>query len=163
MAVHVVAVGGVDVVAQPDPGVGEPQLRVAEPAAIRAIGSPARGARCSQAERFAGERELLEQRLGEAVVVVAGDEDRRLACHRLAELLEERPGGVERRGERQFAQLEHVAEQDEPVGGGELVEQDAADRGVAQQVLAEAAAQVQVGEDRGSHRGNLAGGSTLSG
>ena len=39
------------------------------------------------------------------------------AGHRLAELLEERPRRLERRGERLFAQLEDVAEQDEAVGG----------------------------------------------
>ena len=118
---------------------------------MRVAASPASGRAVLEAERFAGERELLEQRLGEVVVVVAGDEDRRPPVHRLAQLLEERPGGVERGGEGQFAQLEHVAEQDEPVGAGELVEQHAADRGVAQQVLAEAAAQVKVGDDRGFH------------
>jgi len=55
-----------------------------------------------------------------------------------------------------------VTSQLEPVRARELVEQDAADHGVAQHVLARAAAQVQVGDDRGSHRRNLTCVATLS-
>jgi pimeloyl-ACP methyl ester carboxylesterase len=155
VAVHVVAMGGVDVVAQPNARVGELQLRIAEPGGDAGCGIP--GERCAvlEPERGAGESELFEQRFGQTVVVVAGDEDRRAPGHRFSKLLEERLGCVERGGEWQFAQLDDVAEQDEPVGAGELVEQDAADRGVAQQILAEAVAQVQVGDDRGSHRREL--------
>ena len=114
-------------------------------------------------ERLAGEGELLQQRLGEPVVVVPGDEDHLTSRHRLAQLFEERPGLLQHRGERQFAQLEDVAEQDEALGAGEALAQRAADVGHAQEVLSEGAAEVQVGDDRRAHRGNLTGGANLSG
>ena len=125
VAVHVMAVGRVDVVAQPDPRVGEVQLGASpsQPAIVVAALGAAAAAWCSSPSGRAGERQLFEQRLGEAVVVVAGDEHDLAAGHRLAELLEERAGRVERRGQRQFAQLEDVAEQDEAVGAGDLLEQ----------------------------------------
>ncbi len=87
--------------------------------------------------------------------MVAGDDQDLAPGHRLAELLEEGPGGGEHRGQRQFAQLERVAEQDDPVGAGDLVEQHASQGVVAEQVLAEGAAQVQVGDDRRAHAPNL--------
>ncbi len=83
--------------------------------------------------------------------MVAGDQHDGTAPHRLAQLFEEGPSALKRRGERRLAQLQHVAEQDHPLRRGELVQQNAADLGIAQQVLAEGAAEVQVGDDRGSH------------
>ena len=55
--------------------------------------------------------------------MVAGDEEDLAPGHRLAHLLEEGTGGGEHLGQRQFAQLEGVAEQDEAVGGADLLEQ----------------------------------------
>jgi hypothetical protein len=99
----------------------------------------------------AAQRDLFEQRLGEAVVVVAGDQHDPPAGHRLAELLEEGLDDLQHLREGQLAQLEHVAEQDEAVGSADLVEQDAANRRVPAEVLAGGAAEVQVGDDRGAH------------
>ena len=125
---------------------------------MRVSGPPVGRARCSRPRRAVAERELFEQRLGEAVVVVAGDEDDARARHRFAELLEERVGRASRtRARGKVAQLEHVAEQDEAVGGGDLLEQDAADRRVAGDVLAGGGAEVQVGNDRGAHPGQRNG------
>ena len=104
-----------------------------------------------EVEVATGESELFEQWLGEAVVVVAGDEDDAASSHRLAQLLEEGADGGEHRGEGEFAQLEHVAEQDQPVCAGDLGEQGPADRRVAAEVLAGGAAEVEVGDDRGAH------------
>ena len=64
---------------------------------------------------------------------------------------------LEHSRQREVAQLEHVAEQDEPVGGGDLLEQGGADRRVADEVLAGAAAEVQVGDDRGAHAAQTSG------
>ena len=153
MAVHVVAVGGVDVVAQPGAGVGDRQLGVAEPGVDRGSRLLRRGAALLEAEGGAAvaHRHLFEQRLGEAVIVVAGDEEDLAPRHRLAQLLEEGTRRGQHLGQRQFAQLEGVAEQDEAVGGADLLEQRRPDRRVAQEVLAEGAAEVQVGDDRGAH------------
>jgi len=87
--------------------------------------------------------------------VVAGDEDDAPSGHRFPQLGEEWLGQLEHPSQREVAQLEHVAEQDEAVGRGDPLEQRGADRRVADQVLAGTAAQVQVGDDRGAHRPNL--------
>ncbi len=68
-----------------------------------------------------------------------------------AQLLEEGAGGVERGAERQVAQLDDVAEQDDAVGAGDLLQQDPADSGFAQYVLAAGHAEVEVGDDRRPH------------
>ncbi len=90
--------------------------------------------------------------------MVAGDEHDRSAGHRLAQLLEEGPDAAEHACQRQFAQLERVAEQDKAVGARYLLEERCPDRRVAEQVLAEGAAQVQVGDDRRAQGANLDGG-----
>ena len=103
------------------------------------------------------ERELIQQRLGEAVVMVAGDEDDRgMAAKRLPKVLEEGPRSGQRGAERALAKLDHVAEQDDAIGSGELLEKGPPDLGVAQNVLAESAAQMQVRDDRRAHRCKLA-------
>ena len=109
----------------------------------------------------AGDRELVEQRLGQAVVVVTWDEDRFAAPQRLAELLEERTCRGERLAERPLAQLNRVAEEDYPVGGRDLLQQRASDRRVADDVFPGGAAEVQVGDDRSAHPPLLPVGGTL--
>ena len=75
--------------------------------------------------------------------------------HRLAELLEERARRRERLGERQVAQLEALAEQDERSAECDLTEQCPANPLVVEEVLAGRARQVEVGDDRRSHAPNL--------
>jgi hypothetical protein len=101
--------------------------------------------------RSALDRELIEQRLGEAGVVVAGHERHLDLAQRFPELLEERAAALQRRPERQVAQLDHVAEEDEAVGAGYLLEEHAADIAVAQHVLVAGDAEVEVGDDRRPH------------
>jgi hypothetical protein len=149
--VHVVAVGGVDVVAQPDARVGEAQAGGAEGGGDRRGRAGARlGARVER-QRHVLDRELVEQRLGEAVVVVAGDEDDVDLADRGAELGEEGEGVLERGAERALAQLDHVAEQDEALGAAQLLDQEGADLRVAQEVAAARRAEVEVGDDRRLH------------
>ena len=83
--------------------------------------------------------------------MVAGNQYHRPSGHRLAQLFEEGPGALQCCCERRLAQLQHVAEQNQSLRRGELAEQNTADLGVAQQVLAEGAAEVEVGDDRGAH------------
>jgi hypothetical protein len=150
--VHVMAVGGIDVLAQPKAGVGEAQLGAAEP--IGDLGGRAGGGVVEVLEaQWAGaaERELVEQRLGEAVVVVAGDEHDLAPGERFAELFEERSGGAEGDAEGKVAQLDRVAEDDQPVGLADLLQQRPPDRRLAQHVLAVGAAEVEVGDDRRPH------------
>jgi len=139
------------VVAQPDPGVGDLQLGAAQPGGDPRPGLAARLGVLFEREGTAGERLPLQQWLRKPVVMVAGDQHDWAAAHRLAQLFEEWPGALQRGRERGLAQLQHVAEQDHSLRRSELAEQDAADPGVAQQVLAEGAAEVEVGDDRGSH------------
>jgi hypothetical protein len=156
VAVHVVTVGGVDVVAQPDAGVGDAELGLAEPGGDVAGRAGGRQGAVLEAEAGGAHGDLFEQRLGQAVVVVAGHEDDAPAGHRLAQLREERLDELEHAGKRQVAHLQRVAEQDEPIGGGDLVKQSPADLRVAGDVLAGGAAQVQVGDDRRAHPRKLA-------
>ena len=93
------AVGGVDVVAQPDAGVGDAQLGLAQPPCDPRRGLPRRQGAVLEAESAAADRQLLQQRLGQAVVVVAGDEHDAAPGHRLAQLLEERLYGSQHLGQ----------------------------------------------------------------
>ena len=163
MGVHVVAVGRVDVVADPDAGVGDAQAGGAEPAVERRGRAGGGVAALGQAERGAGEREVVEQRLGEVVVVVAGDDHDLAVAEGGAELLEEGAGGVQRGADRDLAQLDRVAEQDDAVGAADLLQQQRADAGVAQQVAAAEQAEVEVGEDRRPHRAPFTGLAHLAG
>jgi hypothetical protein len=148
-----VAVGGVDVVAQPDPRVGDAQVGRSQPGVDRGAGAVAGRVVVLLEPKLPGaaEREPIEQRLGQAVVVVAGH-DRHLALAQcLTQLLEEGTGGVEGNAEREVAQLDHVAEQDDAVGVADLLQQDASHRRVAQHVLTAGGAEVEVGDDRRPH------------
>ena len=115
-----------------------------------------RGTAGLQPRSLTGHRGAFQKRLGEPVVVVARGEDHRAAVHRLAQLLEEGAGALQGVRQRHFAHLDHVAQQDQPVGVAYLLEKCAADLRVARDVLAEGAAQVEVGDDRGSDAVNLA-------
>ena len=55
--------------------------------------------------------------------MVAGHEHDRRPGERPPELLEHRPGDLERVGERALAQLDHVAEQHDPVGAAERLDE----------------------------------------
>jgi hypothetical protein len=105
--------------------------------------------------RLLRESKALEQRLGEPVIVVAGDQQHLAAAHRLSQLLEEGACDLQHFRQGQLAQLEHVAEQDDAVGRADLCQQCLPDARVAQQVFADEATQVQVGDDRSAHPINL--------
>jgi hypothetical protein len=152
MEIHVVAVADVDVLAHPEARVSDAQLRRAQPLVDRGGRTGGGAGGLLEAEvPVAVEGELVEQRLGEAVVVVAGD-DRHLALtQRGAQLLEERPRRRQRGADGEVAQLDHVAQQDDTVGVADLLEQQPPHLGVAQHVLAARRAEVEVGDDRRAH------------
>ncbi len=111
--------------------------------------------------RAACERDRVQQRLGEAVVVVAGSDHHIAAPEGFSKLLEERAGPFQRLAERHVAQLDHVAEQDDPVGCRDLLQQGTPHCRIVGDVLAGGDAEVEVGDDRSTHCGNLA--ASLSG
>jgi hypothetical protein len=151
-----VAVGDVDVAADPEAGVGDPQARRPEPLVDQRRGTRGRAGALLEPEPLAvGKRELVEQRLGEAVVVVAGDNHDLALAERFSQLGEERACRRQRRADREVAQLDRVAEEDDAVGAADLLEQRAPDLGMAQHVLAAGGAEVEVGDDRRAHRGLL--------
>ena len=154
--VDVVAVQRVDVVAQPDAGVGEPQPRgrgeLGEP--LRERARLGRVDRLGQAEEAGalGLQPRVDPAGDEPVVVVAGEHQQLAAgAERRAGLGEERRrelGGV---AVRRLAQLEPVAEDHEPVDPVERLDQRRAQLGAPQQVLAARRADVQVGDDERPH------------
>jgi hypothetical protein len=84
--------------------------------------------------------------------VVAGDEDRlALAAEPLAERTQDRLGGLHRLYGAALEQLDHVAQQDEPVGPVQRLQQGRKRGGAPQDVTPEARAEVQVRDDEGPH------------
>ena len=142
----------VDVVADPDPRVGEADLGAAEVAGERLEREPLRRPDLLQLQRpGALERPPLEPRLDQVVVVVARDHDHLASRERLAERRQRRGRAVEHLAQRAVAKLEHVAEQDQPVGAGELGAQTLAESLAAQQIGAAAEPEMEVGDDRRAH------------
>jgi hypothetical protein len=160
MAVEVVPVRRVDVGAQPHARVGDVDTVAADPlgdARGRLRGAGA-GTLLEPERRAALERAPLEPRGHERVVVVAGQQhDLGVRGQRGADALEHGARRVDGVDERTVAQLEDVAEQDEPV--------DVAERGLqrctrlrkAQHVGLRPAGEVQVGEDERPHAAPTAG------
>jgi hypothetical protein len=147
--------GRIDVVAQPDPWVGDPHHRVAQPLGDLLRRLARRPGGVLEAEGLPAQGGAFDQRLGQPVVVIARHKQHLAAAHCLTDLLEEGPHRGEHAGEGQFAELQSVAQQNKPVRAGDLLRQHRADRGVAEQVLAEGAAQMQVGDDGRSQGHNL--------
>ncbi len=138
------AVGRVDVLAQPEAGVGDLQTGFAEPAGDP-LGRHAGGGRALlEAQLLSGELGALQQRLGQVMVVVARDEHDLAAGQRRAHLLEEGARALQRLGLGEVPELDRVAEQDQPVGGGDLLQQHLTDSGIAEQVLAGSGTEVEV-------------------
>ena len=126
VAVEVVAVDRVDVLADPEPRVGEAHRRRAGVRGERLERQRPPARRSARARAAAPlERAPLEPRLDQVMVVVAGDDDQLAVRHRLAQRGDHRRRGLEHLGQRAVAQLEHVAEQDEPVDSVERLEQAA--------------------------------------
>lgn len=99
----------------------------------------------------------------ERMVVVPRDEDDLPVSHRVAKLGEQRPGDGDHVLERALAQLEDVAEEDEPVGAADRLYEAAAGRRAAGDVVSGAHPEVEVGDDDGAHAGILtAAGGTLA-
>jgi uncharacterized RDD family membrane protein YckC len=150
--VKVVAVSGIDVVAQPEPGIGEPH-----PGGRGVSGNDLERASLRLADlleperRLAGERAPLQPCLDQVVVVVSGHDYDLAAGHRLAERRKRRRGGLQHLAERSVAELEHVAQQDEPVDIPERGQERLAKAAPPQQVGAAAEAEVQVGDHRRAH------------
>jgi hypothetical protein len=105
--VQVVAVGGVDVVAEPDPRVGDPERHAVQGFGEGRAGPRAQVGVLGQAE--ARLRPLLEPAADETVIVIAGDEHN-LARDRVRELSQHGRRQLERGRDRAIAQLDHVAE-----------------------------------------------------
>ena len=158
VAVEVVAVGRVDIVAQPDPRIGDLDRGAGELAnqrrQRRRLGLDA----LLEPERWlALEQASLEPGLDEMMVVVAGDDDQLPFGHGLGQLAQKWLGERERLIDRAVAQLDQIAEQDDAVARFERLEQRRAKRRAAQQVAASAGAEMKVGDDDGAHRPILAG------
>ena len=122
MKVEVVPVRGVDVVAQVEPRIGERQLHVRHPARDPARGAVVRADRPLRLGRQAVrvQPQAREPGLGESVVVVARHQHHGTAGQRAAELARTAGRATSSDvGERALAQLDHVAEQDDPVGAVE--------------------------------------------
>ena len=154
------AVERVDVVAQPDAGVGDLHRR-----GPRRLGQPPRQRaglvrREALLEAEEAGRLALQARVdparGEPVVVVAGRHDQlALRPERAADVGEERRRDLDRVAVRGLAQLERVAEDHEPVDLAERLQQRRAQVRAAQQVVALGLAEVQVGDDERPHGGVL--------
>ena len=89
------------------------------------------------------------------MVVVAGDEHDVAAREYAADGLEELAGLAERLADRTVAKLDDVAEQDQPLGAGAIdcLEEPLPHRRPAQNVMARAGAEVEVGyQDGDGHR-----------
>ena len=88
------------------------------------------------------------------MIVVAGHEHDPPPGHRLAQLLEEGPGGPQCGEHRPLAQLEHVAEQNQVVDALQRGEERRSHLGAAQQVGALDLAEVEVRDEGGGHAGS---------
>ena len=104
------------------------------------------------------ERATVEPGLDQVVVVVAGDDHQLGIAERPGELRERGRRGVERLAQRPVAQLEHVAEQDEPVDPVDRLEQPGPKRLAAHQIGAAGQPEVEIGNDRGAHARIVAAG-----
>ncbi len=161
--VEQVAVEGVDVLAQPHPGVAHPHPRRGERAGQGAeplVVADVDVGGCAQA-RGAGVAALGE-RIEQMVVVIARD-DHHLAVgtERLRQLAERRRRGVERRRSRPLTELDDVAEQDEPADPGEGRHEAGPHTGVGpQQVAAGRHPQMEVGDDERRRHGGAGWGPT---
>ena len=151
------AVDRVDVVAQPDAGVGDLDARgrglLGEPGGQRAgVGRRDPLLEAEEAGRL-GLQAAVDPAGDEPVVVVAAD-DQQLAvgAERAPEVGEHRRrdlGGV---ALRRLAQLDPVAEDHEAVVARHLLEQRLAQLRAAEQVGAAGGAEVEVGDDERAHR-----------
>ncbi len=83
-------------------------------------------------------------RLGQRVVVVTGEDHDLTSGEGAPQLLEERPRGRERVASRAVAQLEHVAEQHQPIDVLERLDQHPPRPGTAQHVGARAGAEMKI-------------------
>jgi hypothetical protein len=145
MAVEVMPMGRIDVVAQPDPRVGHAHGGGAEEVGETSERSVAGVAELLQAERLgAFERAALEPRLDQVVVVVAGDDDELRRVGGGADRAERLAGALERLRQRAVAELDHVTEEDDPVGAVERGEQELADLGTPQRIDAAAGAEMEI-------------------
>ena len=149
VAIGVVTMGGIDIVAQPHPRVGDPRpagrqpprhdlQRLPRPPVDRRLG-PERDRRVA----------ALQPRRHQAMVVVAGHQHhlgpRR---QRRAERRQRLPRGGQRVPERPLAQLQHVAEQHHPLDAGDRLEQRPARPVGRQRGPARGAAEMQIGDDQ---------------
>ena len=158
MRVEVVAVRRVDVVAQPQAGVGDlaPCAGPSQVARRLAIHDARSGATRSSSASGAGTlaaRAPVQPARGDRVVVVAGHEDDLAAGpERAADRPQDRLGDGERVARGPVAQLERVAEQHEAVDAVEALEQPREHRRAREDVERELRAEVQVGDDERSQR-----------
>jgi hypothetical protein len=86
------------------------------------------------------------------VVVIARDEKHVTPVEGPAERLEERAGGGEGTADGLAAELDGVAEENEPIDAVEGLEQGPGGDGPAEDVGAQVRADVEVGDDQGAQR-----------
>src|SRR5213079_986537 len=90
------------------------------------------------------------------MVVVAGDDDDLAVADGSPDPLEDRLGELDDPPERPIAELEDVAEQNDPIGAREEALQSLAEGRPSQQIRVAGGAEVEVGDDDRSHRRILA-------
>ena len=95
----------------------------------------------------------LEPGLDQVVVVVAGHDHQLAPGERLADPGQGGGAGFENLGQGAVAELEHVAEQDEPVDVLELGQEQLPEALATRQVATAAEPEVEVGDHRGAHAG----------
>ena len=143
-----------DVVAHVEAGVGEAEVRRPHPLGDlrRQIRGRVEAVRELERRLWSGQRVPVEQGLGQPVIAIAGHRHHFAVADRCAQQLQEGRPPFENLPDWPVAELEDVTEQDDPVGGRELVEQGHAELGVTYQVGADQGPEVQIGDDCRSDR-----------
>ena len=150
------AVDGVDVVAQPQAGVGDRDVRgrgaLGQPGGERAGLLRAHGLLEAEEARGLGLQAAVDPARDEPVVVVAADQhELAVRPQRAPEVGEHVAGQLGRVALGVLAQLEPVAEDHEPVDARHGLEQRRAQIGAAEQVRALLGAEVEIGDDERRH------------
>ncbi len=152
MAVEVVAVGRPDALREPNarvvhahPGGSQPRRHVGQQRrCVEGHGCVDRGRNAVRAHPRPHQR---------CVVVAWHDHDLALGAHPRADRAQHRPRERGRAATAPGQQLDHIAEQDEPVDVVERIEQHLQRLRTPQDVASQPGAQVQVGDDKRAHGG----------
>ena len=153
VAVHVVAVGRPDPVAEPHPGVADPHRgRGEHPADLGQRGARVQRDVVGEPERAAA---LQRPAARHHRIVVAGDEHDLAVGHPLADRAQDRRRDRHRPPRRQLGgELDGVPEQHEPVDAGQRAQQPGQGLGPAQHVVTGPLTEVEVRDDQRAHGGH---------